>query len=192
MLGLERIKVVRAFGLGLAAALLAACASTPAQLSVLGDAPAQQGAHSLPFDPSAPPQVIDSDARSQCVPYARSQSGVQIYGNANTWWQQAAGHYPRSSSPAPGAVLVTRGYNDRNRGHVAVVTEILSSHVILVNHANWLNHGEISVNVPVLDVSANNDWSEVRVWNIPSGQWGARIYEAEGFIHPLMLTAAIS
>jgi hypothetical protein len=192
MVGLERIKPVRAFALGLAAVLLAACASLPAPVSVLGEAPAQQGAFSLPYDPSAPPQVLDSDARSQCVPYARAQSGLQIYGNANTWWQRAAGRYPRSSSPAPGAVLVTRGYNDPTRGHVAVVTEILSSHVILVNHANWLNHGEISVNVPVLDVSANNDWSEVRVWNIPSAQWGTRIYEAEGFIHPLMLSAAIS
>ena len=89
-------------------------------------------------------------------------------------------------------MLVTRGYHDPAHGHVAVVTHIVSNRIVLVNHANWLNRGEVSVNVPVLDVSESNDWSEVRVWNIPSAQWGARIYEAEGFIHPLMLTAAIS
>lgn len=193
MVGLERIKAVRAFGLGLAAALLAACASMPAPVSVLGEAPPQQSsAPDLPYDPNSPPQVLEGRAFSQCVPYAREQSGVQIYGNANTWWAQAAGHYPRSSAPAPGAVLVTRGYHDTSRGHVAVVTHIVSTRIILVNHANWLNRGEVSVNVPVLDVSESNDWSEVRVWNIPSGQWGVRIYEAEGFIHPFVMTAAIS
>jgi hypothetical protein len=61
-----------------------------------------------------------------------------------------------------------------------------------VNHANWLNHGEISLNVPVADVSPNNDWSEVRVWYIPNAQWGARVYQADGFIHPFYLRAAFS
>ena len=85
-----------------------------------------------------------------------------------------------------------RGYNDPGRGHVAVVARIVSSRVILVNHANWLNHGEISLNVPVADVSPNNDWSQVRVWYIPNAQWGARVYQADGFIHPFYLRAAFS
>jgi len=193
MVGLERIIAVRAFGLGLAAALLAACANTPAPVSVLGDEPPQPSAEAtIPLDRDARPEVVSGRAQRQCVPFAREQSGIEIYGNANTWWSQAAGRYPRSSSPAPGSVLVMRGYNDARRGHVAVVTQIVSSRVILVDHANWLNRGEISVNVPVADVSPNNDWSEVRVWYIPNRQWGARTYQAHGFIHPFLMTAAIS
>ena len=188
MVGLERIKAVRAFGLGLAAALLAACASMPAPVSVLGAG----GSAAVPYNPSERPTVLADRAPLQCVPFAREQSGIQIFGDANTWWVQAAGRYPRSSSPAAGSVLVMRGYNDPGRGHVAVVTQVVSSRVILVNQANWLNRGEISLNVPVADVSPNNDWSEVRVWYIPSSQWGARIYQASGFIHPFMLEAALS
>ena len=29
----------------------------------------------------------------QCVPFARLMSGIQIFGDAHTWWQQAAGRY---------------------------------------------------------------------------------------------------
>ena len=193
MVGLERIRAVRAFGLGLAAALLAACAGMPAPVSVLGEEAPQASADAvIPYDQNAPPQLVSGRAPLQCVPYAREQSGIEIYGNANTWWGQAAGRYPRSSSPAPGSVLVMRGYNDARRGHVAVVTQVVSSRVILVDHANWLNRGEISTNVPVADVSPNNDWSEVRVWYIPNRQWGARVYQVRGFIHPFLLTAAIS
>ncbi len=145
-----------------------------------------------PFNPDAPPRVLDGSLRLQCVPFARNASGIQIYGDANTWWTQAAGRYPRSHSPAPGSVLVTRGYRDPGRGHVAVVTEVLSSRIVRVDHANWLNDGEISVGVPVVDVSPRNDWSEIRVWHVPGGHWGGRVYEAEGFIHPFALYAALS
>ena len=82
------------------------------------------------------------------------------------------------------------GFNNPGRGHVAVVTEIVSERLIRVNHANWLNNGEISVDVPVLDVSPNNDWSELRVWHIPGNHWGGRVYAAEGFIHAFSLHAA--
>ena len=98
----------------------------------------------------------------------------------------------RTSSPAPGAVLTIRGYRTSRRGHVAVVTRVISERLIQVDHANWLNSGEISVNVPVMDVSPANDWSEIRVWHIPGGHWGGRIYRAQGFIHPLVLHAAAS
>jgi len=193
MVDLDRNRAVRAVGLGLAATLLAACASTPAPMSVLGeDRPHASADLGVPYDREAPPQIVSPHARVQCVPFAREQSGIEIYGNASTWWEQAAGRYPRSSSPAPGSVLVMRGYNDARRGHVAVVTQIVSGRVILVNHSNWLNRGEISANVPVADVSPNNDWSEVRVWDIPGRQWGARVYQANGFIHPFLLSAAIS
>jgi surface antigen len=119
----------------------------------------------------------------QCVPFARQVSGIEIYGDAHTWWRQAEGRYRRSHAPEPGAVIVLRGYRTAHRGHVAVVTHVLSKREILVDHANWLNRGEVSVRTPVVDVSPAGDWSEVRVWYIPTGQWGARIYSVQGFIH---------
>jgi hypothetical protein len=190
MVGLQNFGPARALGLACAAFGLAACATTPA--AMLSGGRDGNVAQSAPFNPDAPPRVLDYSARLQCVPFARQASGIQIYGDANTWWRQAAGRYPRSSSPAPGSVLVMRGYRDPGRGHVAVVTEIVSERIIRVDQANWLNGGEISVGVPVLDVSPDNDWSEVRVWYIPGSQWGARIYEAEGFIHAFALSAALS
>ncbi|HYD86587.1 MAG TPA: CHAP domain-containing protein [Vitreimonas sp.] len=189
MMSLRLTWPAKALGLAGLAFALAACASAPAPISATAvSAPRLD----LPYEPSAPPQVADYAARLQCVPFARRASGVEIYGNANTWWRQAEGRYPRSNSPAPGSVFVLRGHNTPHRGHVAVVKEIVSNRVIRVDHANWLNGGEISVNVPVMDVSAANDWSEVRVWHIPGGHWGGRTYSAEGFIHPFTMHAATS
>jgi hypothetical protein len=79
-------------------------------------------------------------------------------------------------------VLVLHGYQDPNRGHVAVVKEIVSPRMIIVDHANWLNHGEITRDVPVRDISPNNDWSQVQVWYVPTRQWGSRAYDVQGFI----------
>jgi surface antigen len=148
----------------------------------------------VPIDMSTPvwdiwtiPRVDVTQVASQCVPFARNLSGVQIWGDAYTWWDQAEGKYPRSSSPAEGSVLVIKGWNDDKRGHVAVVKTILSPRVIRVDHANWLNSEEVSLDVPVIDVSAANDWSAVRVWHIPGAYWGGRTYGARGFIHPIGL-----
>jgi surface antigen len=145
-----------------------------------------------PIDLSTPvwdsytfPRIDYTQAISQCVPFARLISGVQIWGDAYTWWDQAQGKYPRSSSPAEGSVLVLKGWNEDRRGHVAVVKAILSSRVIRVDHANWLHGEEVSLDVPVIDVSPYNDWTQVRVWHVPGMYWGGRIYTAQGFIHPL-------
>ena len=53
---------------------------------------------------------------------------------------------------------------------------------IRVDHANWLDDGSIYLNDPVEDVSADNDWSQVRVCNIKTGGWGGKIYPVQGFI----------
>ena len=120
-------------------------------------------------------------APTQCVPYARGLSGIDIHGNANTWWAQAAGSYPRSAIPAVGSVIVIRSSGP---GHVAVVTRIVSDRVVLVDHANWHGREEVAVNVPVRDVSPDNSWSEVNVWWLDTNQWGSKVYAVEGFIHP--------
>jgi surface antigen len=130
------------------------------------------------------PSVRRLSARLQCVPYAREASGVEIFGNASTWWKQAAGRFERAQDPASGSVIVMRGYQNANRGHVAVVRHVLSDRSIIVDHANWLNSGEVTLNVPMVDVSPQGDWSQVRVWHIPTQTWGRRVYNVQGFILP--------
>jgi len=137
--------------------------------------------------PGAYPRVDTSGPPQQCVPYARSRSGIGIWGDAYTWWDQAAGRFGRSSRPRIGAVMVMVGYAGTDSGHVAVVRRVLSTREIVVDHANWLNHGEISLDSPVLDVSDDNDWSLVRVWYTPNQQMGARTYPVAGFILPSRL-----
>ncbi len=125
----------------------------------------------------------------QCVPYAREMSGVQIRGDARTWWQQAKGRYARSGQPALGAVLVLKP-RGASRGHVAVVTHMLNDREIVVEHSNWLNRGRVHKDTPVRDVSPKGDWSAVRVWYTPGRKYGARTYRVYGFILPSALTAA--
>jgi len=74
--------------------------------------------------------------------------------------------------------------SDLHRGHVAVVTAVDSSREIRIDHANWLDDGAIYRDDPVIDVSPDNDWSEVRVWNTRANQLGTRTYLVRGFIGP--------
>ncbi len=108
---------------------------------------------------------------------------VNLFGDAYTWWDKAAGVYARTDAPLPGAVMVLNGYA-RHRAHVAVVRRLVSAREIRIDHANWLDDGAIYVNDPVVDVSANNDWTMVKVWNIRTGSWGTRTYRVQGFIGP--------
>jgi len=120
----------------------------------------------------------------QCVPYARDHSQVKIYGDAADWWGKADGLYSRTEEPELGSVLVLTGYAGPHHGHVAVVTAMVSSREIRVDHANWLNDGAIFTNDPVVDVSPDNDWSQVKVFNERTGAWGGRVYLVQGFIGP--------
>ena len=142
---------------------------------------------SLPGLPAAldppSPRVETPLHRLFCVEYARIRSGFNIVGDAKMWWQHAASNlYDRVSHPVEEAVMVFSGSKRLRKGHVAVVTNIVGPRQIIVDQANWQNHGEIDHATPVLDVSKNNDWSLVRVWDIPSGTFGARSYPISGFI----------
>ncbi|WP_188235949.1 CHAP domain-containing protein [Sphingopyxis sp. LK2115] len=123
----------------------------------------------------------------QCVPFARAESGVDIRGNAKTWWAQAAGSYARGSEPRPGAVMAFAGTRGMPMGHVAVVKKIVSDREILIDHANWSpiggRRGQIERGVRVVDVSDAGDWSLVRVWYAPIGDLGLRANPVQGFIY---------
>ena len=126
---------------------------------------------------------VSSRADVECAPYAREVSGIQLYGDAASWWDSAAGRYQRSSEPSAGAVLVFRRSARLPAGHVSVVARLQSSREIMVTQANWV-HGHIAHSEPVVDVSAGNDWTAVRVWWEPSRALGTTTYPTFGFIAP--------
>jgi len=123
----------------------------------------------------------------QCVPYAREVSGIKLFGDAHTWWEQAAGHYARGLTPKVGAVMAFKPHGKMVLGHVAMVSEIIDSRTILLRHANWSpingKTGQIENGVKAVDVSPNNDWSTVRVWFAPLQGLGSTAWPVQGFIY---------
>lgn len=128
--------------------------------------------------------AMPAHARLQCVPYAREHSGIDIHGNANTWWRQAEGTYKRGNAPKVGAVIAMASSKAMPFGHVGVVRKIVGSREILIDHANWSAPGLIEQGVLVRDVSPEGDWSVVRVWYGPSQTLGSRTNAIAGFIYP--------
>lgn len=131
------------------------------------------------------PSARAQDIYYQCVRFAREFSGIQIYGDAWTWWAAAQSQGLRTGrAPEVGAVLVFQPSNASSRGHVAVVSQILTERVMRVSHANWGgSRGRIERDVTVVDVSDANDWSRVRVWHNPSNDLGVSVYPTYGFIY---------
>ncbi len=127
------------------------------------------------------------DYVGQCVPFARAASGIQIYGDAWTWWDQAEGRYPRGHQPKIGAVIAFAKQARLPLGHVAVVSRIVERRVLMLTHANWSRidgaRGHTEQDVTLYDVSPRNDWSEVKVWYRDSDGLGGTIYDVNGFIY---------
>jgi surface antigen len=135
----------------------------------------------------APISSAVADGYWQCVPFARLMSGIQIFGDARTWWGQATGKYDTGFTPKAGAVLCFKPTGRMNLGHVAFVSQVLTDRVIQVTHANWsvMNgaRGQIEKDVTVVDVSPEGDWSEVKVWYDPIRDLGTTVYPTHGFIY---------
>lgn len=127
------------------------------------------------------------DYVGQCVPFAREASGIRIYGDAWTWWEQADGRYDRGHRPQAGAVIVFARGPRLPLGHVAVVSRVVEKRVVLLTHANWSRvngeRGHTEQDVTLYDVSPANDWSEVKVWFRDSDGLGSTIYPVAGFIY---------
>jgi surface antigen len=155
-------------------------------------APASAIARPAAIAPSADASD-DSDALPyvECVPYARQASGIQLFGDAHTWWDQADGQYARGHVPVPGAVMSFRPHGGMRLGHVAMVSKVIDTRTVLLRHSNWSpidgRRGQAEVDVRAVDVSEANDWSEVRVWYAPIGDLGTTRWPVNGFIykHPL-------
>ena len=130
----------------------------------------------------------------QCVPYARAASGIHLFGDAWTWWDQAEGRYRRGYRPKVGAVMAFQPYGKMVLGHVAMVSTIVDARTVLLRHANWSPvggiRGQVEEDVPAVDVSPGNDWSAVRVWFEPNQGLGGTHWPVSGFIYPAPSMAA--
>ena len=91
------------------------------------------------------------------------------------------GVYERSKKPVTGSVMAFASVRRMPMGHVAVVSEVVSPRKVLIDHANW-ERNQISLKMVAVDVSANNDWSQVRLQNA-NGTMGST-YPINGFILP--------
>jgi surface antigen len=123
----------------------------------------------------------------QCVPFARLISGIQIFGDAYTWWHQAIGKYEVGFTPKAGAVLCFKPTERMRLGHVAVVSEVLTDRIVQITHANWSpiegSRGKVEKDVTLVDVSPEGNWSQVKVWYDPSRDLGGSTYQTYGFIY---------
>lgn len=175
------------FGLPLMMATLlfaGACATTTPNLPKLSDVDIDP--NRMAFAIREVQTLRSQGRRAWCVPFARNLSGIQIRGNANTWWGQAAGNYARGNQPRIGAVMAFSKSRRLSMGHVAVVSEVISERTILIDHANW-KRNKISNKMAVIDVSKAGDWSKVKVESNP-GAFGS-VYPVSGFIYPSTATA---
>lgn len=122
----------------------------------------------------------------QCVPFARRASGIEIYGDAHTWWYKSD-KSKRRKRPKAGAVMVLSKTRRLSRGHLAVVKEIVNKREINVTHTNWgHNHDTRRVvyeSMRVKDVSHAGDWSSAIFWNKHTNNFGSP-YKVSGFILP--------
>ncbi|OYX37116.1 MULTISPECIES: CHAP domain-containing protein [unclassified Sphingomonas] len=136
---------------------------------------------------SVPAQASLLDYVGECVPFARAASGIQIYGDAWTWWEKAAGKYRRGYVPLEGAVIVFARSARLPLGHVAVISRVIDDRVVMVTHANWSRidgvRGRVEQDVTLTDVSDAGDWSAVRVWYRGTSGLGSTSYPVDGFIY---------
>ena len=123
----------------------------------------------------------------ECVPFARAASGIQIWGDAWTWWSQAASKYQRGQTPEVGAVVAFAKSAALPLGHVSVVSRVIEPRVVMVTHANWSRfdgkRGQVEQDVTLFDVSEEGDWSRVKVWYRDNRGLGSTVYPVHGFIY---------
>ena len=140
-----------------------------------------------PFGHAAAQAASLLDYVGQCVPFARAASGIAIYGDAWTWWDQAEGRYDRGHVPRTGAVIVFPRSQRLPLGHVAVVSRVVEKRVAMLTHANWSRQngerGHAEQDVTLFDVSPDNDWTSVKVWYRDMEGLGGSTYAVDGFIY---------
>ncbi|HEC70939.1 MAG TPA: CHAP domain-containing protein, partial [Roseobacter sp.] len=73
--------------------LSAACTQAPTEIQTISSAGINPDLKALAIREVR--KLQSNGQRVWCVPFARNASGVNIRGNANTWWGKAEGSYAR-------------------------------------------------------------------------------------------------
>lgn len=126
--------------------------------------------------------------RWNCVSYVKSETGLELRGDAWRWWAGAKEvGMSRVNAPATGSILVLKKTKRLPKGHVGLVSQVISDREIVLDHANWgwsrNTRGKVHKAMRVIDVSPKNDWSQLRFRADGVDSFG-RIYPAYGFIVP--------
>ena len=117
---------------------------------------------------------------------------LRLFGAAASWWEKAVGKYAEGAAPRIGSVLVFKAMHSLRSGHVATVTQVVGDRIIKVTHANWGGaKGRVEHDVTIVDASAANDWSAVKVWYAPIKDLGLKAYPVYGFIYGDAAKAAV-
>jgi len=165
-------------------ALLVGCAPRGAPSPPPAAAPPPALAAVPPAEPGAAPgRYVGGPVARNARPSRAPSPASSCAAPPPTGGSRRPGATDRSSRPAVGAGLAFRRTSRLADGHAAVVTHVIDARTILVSQANWVAN-RVTENMPVMDVSAANDWSAVRVWWPPAGQMGTRPYPTWGFILP--------
>ncbi len=176
---------LRFLALLLCGSALVGCASAPASRQASTPVAAPQAVVAASPSHGVLLPYPETDRFQQCVPFARAVSGIPIYGDAWTWWDKAHGKYQTGRQPVVGSVLVFKRTDRLKLGHLSVVAQVNDSRSIYVTHANWGDNdqtrGVVHERQPIIDVSPNNDWSEVKLTNILGSK--GRSYPTHGFIY---------
>jgi len=100
---------------------------------------------------------------------------------------QLTSYPPRARNPVK-EPLAFQPSGSMRRGHVAAISRVIDSRTVLLRHANWSpidgRRGQVEDDVRAVDVSPDNDWSEVRVWYAPIQDLGTTAWPVAGFIYP--------
>lgn len=128
------------------------------------------------------PAAATAVARVPCVQFVRANSDFRISGNAHLWWSRAAGVHARGSVPEVGSILSFKSIKQMPMGHVAIVSRVISSREIEIDHSNWVHRGVVR-GAEVVDVSPRNDWTAVRVSLKPGAAAYGSIRPTNGFIY---------
>lgn len=118
-----------------------------------------------------------------CVFWVRQLTDMSLRGDAWQWWDAAAGRYERGANPTVGSVLVFKRARSLSRGHVSTVSRVIDRRTVEVDHS-WLTDNRLYRGMRVVDVSARNDWTEVRVWHPRINDLGSTVYPTFGFVQP--------
>lgn len=89
----------------------------------------------------------------QCTEYVRAETDIEIYGNANTWYQTAINDgYYTSQQPANSAIIVFDSQENMPYGHVGIVVNVDGNN-ITIRDSNWCENDCEIVNQHIINLS---------------------------------------